>query len=375
MQISLRWRHLWLAVLVLFAPPAIAEAHVKWFSDFSYEDAPRTFAQVLSPLTLGMALLSIVAIGALVVVDRWSSAQSWRVRAEDFLAAFKENSTVIIRIATGATLLLAWQAGTLLTPELRTANSFVGWGQFALALLLCLPITTPLAGAGLLALLIYAIFQVGLFHMLDYMHFAGIGIYLLLSNLTLERRAIRLPILYATTGFSLLWLGIEKLVYPGWAGYVITENPQLALGFPVAFFLTGAAFVEISLGYLVIIGLMSRSLAAVITLVFFTTTLVFGRVEVIGHTALHAILIVFLLNGPGTVYDAPITFHRRLGLRTAFAMVNFALVFSVLLGAYSFGAQREFLTAQRVGMSFSPPGLAVRFPSGAIPSAVGFSPP
>ena len=71
---------------------------------------------------------------------------------------------------------------------------------------------------------------------------------------------------------------------------------------------------------------------------FFTTPLVFGKVEVIGHTTLHAALIVFLLHGLGTVYRAPVTFHRRLPLRVAFAAVNFALAVAILLPAYQAGA-------------------------------------
>jgi hypothetical protein len=69
----------------------------------------------------------------------------------------------------------------------------------------------------------------------------------------------------------------------------------------------------------------------VITLVFFTTTLIFGKVEVIGHTPIHAALVVFLLEGPGRVYKPPIALHRGLGLRTAFAAVNFALLLGILL--------------------------------------------
>ena len=41
----------------------------------------------------------------------------------------------------------------------------------------------------------------------------------------------------------------------------------------------------------------SYILALLITLVFFATTLVFGKLEVIGHTMLHAALIVFLIEG------------------------------------------------------------------------------
>jgi hypothetical protein len=99
--------------------------------------------------------------------------------------------------------------------------------------------------------------------------------------------------------------------------------------------------VELSLGYLLIIYLLQRRLALVITLVFFLTTTVFGKLEVIGHTPIHAALIVFLLEGPGFVYRPPIALHRRMGLRTAFAAVNFALLLAVLLPLYAAGATAQ----------------------------------
>ncbi|HEX6041646.1 MAG TPA: hypothetical protein VFZ20_26575, partial [Longimicrobium sp.] len=130
-----------------------------------------------------------------------------------------------------------------------------------------------------------------------------------------------------------------------WALYVLDQHPQLALGFDVRFFLLGAAFVEFSLGYLLIINLLQRPLALVITLVFFTTTLVFGKLEVIGHTPIHAALVVFLLEGQGSVYRPPITFHKRMGLRTAFAAVNFAVLLAILLPLYAAAARAQMRTA------------------------------
>lgn len=330
--------------LMPMAAQAAELAHVKWFSQFSFADRPRTLQEATTPLFFGLVVLSMVVIGALVPVDRALRNLSLFKRLETWLDSKKGESTLVMRIAMGATLLLAWQGDAMLAPDLKLSllgslGPTIGWAEFFLALLLIFPQTTPLAGLGLLGLYGYGIGHFGFFYMLDYVHFAGIGIYLLLSQVqNLRWRAIRLPALYATVGFALSWVALEKIIYPEWALYLLQQNPQLSLGLPVDFFLLSAAFVEFSLGYLLIICLFERPLALIITLVFFTTTLVFGKVEVVGHTALHAALIVFLLNGPGTVYRAPITFHQKLPLRTAFASVNFALLLAVLLVAYSAGA-------------------------------------
>ena len=42
----------------------------------------------------------------------------------------------------------------------------------------------------------------------------------------------RLPALFATVGFSLCWVALEKLVYPQWGLYVIGRHPQLDARLP-----------------------------------------------------------------------------------------------------------------------------------------------
>lgn len=328
------------AALIAGLAPAPAQAHVKWFSEFSFADRPLTVGDVVTPTFLALALLSIVVIGALVVLDRRLAGAAWYRRVAATLEGYRDRSGLILRIAAGAVLLLNWQADAMLVPELPASAAWVGWFQFALALLLLFRQTVPLAGLGMLGLYALGLGRFGPFHMLDYAFFAGFGFAFLVSNLTNARvHGLGLPALYATVGFSLCWVALEKLVYPQWGLYVLEQNPQLALGFPVAFFLTAAAFVEFSLGYLLIIGLLERPFALLITLVFFGTTLVFGKLEVIGHTMLHAALVVFLIEGTGGVYKPPVRFHRTTPWRVAFAGVNFALLLALLLVPYALGAR------------------------------------
>jgi hypothetical protein len=293
-------------------------------------------SQVVDTTFLFLALLSMVVIGALVYLDRSVAKTPWYSRINNRLKAQSKHSLTVIRVAAGAVLLLSWQADAMLVPELAISAAWVGWFQFLLALLLLLQITVPLAGLGLILLYGIGIYEFGIFHMLDYPMYAGAGYYLLVSqNKNAQINESGLPVLYLTVGFSLCWVALEKVIYPEWGLYVLQQNPQLALGFDLDFFLMGAAFVEFCLGYLLIICLLQRPLALVVTLVFFTTTLIFGKLEIIGHTLIHGALIVFILEGPGTIYKAPITFHKNIKLRTAFASVNFVLLLAILLSAYS----------------------------------------
>lgn len=351
------------AAALLAVLPATAAAHVKWFSEFSFGDRPLSLAQAVSPTLVVLAIVSAAGIGALVWVDRRLSDTPGYERVKGWLESRAANAPVVLRVAAGASLLLSWQADSLLVPEFRVAAAWLGWAQFAVAFLLLFRRTTPVAGAGLVALYLAGLAQDGVFHMLDYLLYVGAGWYLLVSGARDERlRGTGIPALYVTVGFSLCWVALEKIVYPQWGLYVLQQNPELALGLDLRFFLLGAAFVEFALGYLLIIGLLERPLALVITLVFFTTTLIFGKTEVIGHTLIHGALVVFLLEGPGRVYPAPVRLHRRTAMRTAFASVNFLLLFAVLLVPYAWGAMRRFEQSRgrddSVGRSAVSPPLA-----------------
>ncbi|MEM7125994.1 MAG: DoxX family membrane protein [Chloroflexota bacterium] len=350
MQNTTTAKWLVMAVLVLFcmlvgsALPAFA--HVKWFSEFNFMTSPLSIGEVVTPTYMGLVALSTIVIAGMVLVDRRLDGIGWYQRINEWLTGRESSSVMVIRAAMAAVLLISWSADAVLAPELESSFQMLVWLQFIVALLLLFPQTVALGGAGILAIYIGTVFEFGLFHMLDYLHYVGIGLYLLVNQLNLVRlRSAGLPVLYATVGFSLIWLGYEKLFYPSWSLYLLEQNPALALGFPPYFFLQGAAFVEISLGFLLLIGLLERPLAAVITLVFFTTTMVFGKVEVIGHTPLHAALVVFLLSGAGTIYKPPIAIHERLNWRVAFAAINFVLIVALFIFAYSWSAQGQFTQA------------------------------
>jgi uncharacterized membrane protein YphA (DoxX/SURF4 family) len=334
------------AIWLMFLTPYFSQAHVKWFSDWSFTDQPQSIQGILSPLFIGLATATMVALAVAVFLDKRLSSMGWYQSVVKWFDERQNYAVLAVRIGLGMTFILAWSGDTLLSPDLRTTDPLLGWGQFVLALLLIFPSTTPLAGVGTLILYGIGISQFGVFYMLDYFIFVGVGVYLIVANLSNERlRSLRIPALYFSVGFSLMWLGIEKIVYPQWGLEILTARPFLTLGLDPQFFLTSAAFVELVLGYLLIIGLLERPIAIVVTLVFFTTTLIFGKVEVIGHTIIHAALIAFLLEGTTRgIYRAPINIHRQTSWRMAFAAINFALITVAFVIPYELMAQNAFNT-------------------------------
>jgi uncharacterized membrane protein YphA (DoxX/SURF4 family) len=183
--------------------------------------------------------------------------------------------------------------------------------------------------------------EYGFFHLLDYLVYPAIGYYFIAASI--QKRKIsqtRIPALYIGLGFSLCWAALEKVFFPHWGLDVLTQQPGLTMGLPPDFFLLACAFVELCLGYLLIIGVLQRPLALTITVVFVMTSAFFGKTEVIGHTILHGALLVFTVLGPGHYYPTPIEFHKRLGLRATFAAVNFVVIVGLLGLAYHWMATR-----------------------------------
>lgn len=330
--------------LMLCIAPFTSLAHVKWFADWSFQDTPASLGDILTPLFFGLTLLTVAGLAVAVFLDKRLGESVAYKRITAWFDNRKQYATLVLRIGLGMTLMLAWADDRLLTPDLPQPNPVVGWAQFVLVLLLIFPQTVPLAGAGALALYLLGVVEFGAFYMLDYFIFVGVGFYLIAAHLKNPRlRALRIPALYFSVGFSLMWVAIEKIVYPQWGLDVLASNPQLTLGLDPQFFLLSAGFIELALGYLLIIGLLERPLSVVITLVFFTTTLVFGKVEVIGHTIIHAALIVFLLEGTAQKhYPAPINIHSKLNWRLAFAAVNFVLLLAVFTVPYLIMAQSTY---------------------------------
>lgn len=322
-------------------------AHVKWFTSFDFMDKSKETTEVANTIYWGLIALSIVVISILIILDKKMEKSNWSKKMNKWLDNREKYSLDVIRIAMFSVLTISWVNNTILTPELNTSSVFISWAEFLVALLLLIPRTVSIAGWLILALYGYCIYQFGFFYMLDYLHFLGIAIYFLTINMKNPKiKSIGIPALYITLGFALVWLAFEKLYYPAWSLYLLEQHPQLALGLPQEFFLQGAAFVEIGLGFMLLFGALERPLAAVITIVFITTSLIFGKTEVIGHTSLHAMLIVFILKGTGDFYNPPIDrWTKTTWKRIIIATISYLLLTTIVLFVYKQIANYQYNTA------------------------------
>jgi uncharacterized membrane protein YphA (DoxX/SURF4 family) len=322
----------------LFSLPG--HAHVKWFSNYDFQQPPLGLSDLNTPLFWGLFLLSLASLPLMIWIDRLADNSLAYKRMNSFLDQYAANGPLIMRVALGAVLLMSWQGDSIIAPEISIPSPLWGWAQFFLALCLLSRLTTFISGVGIIFFYIWGITQHGIFHMLDYVVYLAVGLYLILSHLKNAKfKNLDLPVLYSGLGFSLCWVAFEKMIYPYWGLSVLAQAPALTMGLPHDFFLLSAAFIEFTLGYLLIICLLHRPLAVVITLVFFITTSFFGKTEIVGHTILHGALLVFIVRGPGYYYQAPIRIHKSFFMKNVFAIVNFIILFALLAIPYEKMAQ------------------------------------
>lgn len=330
---------------------AAASAHVKWFSEYDFQHKPLEFSDLNTPVFWFLFALSVISLAVFVYLDKLAEKSALYHKVNEFLDRYSDQEPLIMRVAMGAVLLMSWQGDSVIAPEIPVGNAFWGWFQFGLALLLLFKETTPITGAGIVFLYLKGIGDHGFFHMLDYVVYPAVGLFLILSYVKNPRlKNLDLPVLYSGLGFSLCWVAFEKMIYPFWGLSVLEQAPALTMGLPHDFFLLACAFIEFTLGYLLIICLLHRPLAVIITLVFFITTSFFGKTEVVGHTILHGALLVFIVKGPGSYYQAPIRIHKSFKMRTLFAMVNFVILFFVLAVPYQKLSADAYAKAMEKGL-------------------------
>lgn len=315
---------------MMMTPTQFFSAHVKWFTEYG-KDAPLPMSEAVTPaflfwlgVTLAGLLLSSIFNEPL---QRLGFIQS----LHRVLDKLKPYDTVILRIGLGIGLALQLASSSFLAPELV---SDAWWTRVLLVIAIAGLLHRKLlvvTGAALAVLYGYAFSVFGLFHGLDYLFYAGIIYYLFVAETAWKKTA--LPVLYLFTGLSLAWVGLEKMTLPQLAYDVVREFNVPTFGFSVEDFVLITAFIEIGLAWTFIVGILNRFISLVVTLVFITTTMLFGFKEIVGHTIVHTLLILFLINGEGT-FKTPFQFHNSPALRYLFVLVNFCVLLFGLMALY-----------------------------------------
>jgi uncharacterized membrane protein YphA (DoxX/SURF4 family) len=316
---------------LIICSPFLAEAHVKWFTEVTPEK--EEIEHILSPMfmiiTFLVAALLAVLTQLLPLLDKIPITK----KIDGILDKYRRSSRYILKYGTAIALIIQVLAGTLFAPEFAITNQFIRILLWVTIILLLIPFHyATKAGALLLfGLFIYQLTQSGLFHMLDYGFYLAIVGVLLVGRTKLEDWGF--PFLYLGTGLSLCWVAVEKWVYPAMSIDIIHQHAVPTFGFPPGVFVVFAAFIEFVVGYLLIVGILNRLLAFVLTLIFITTTMLFGVTEIIGHLMIHIVLIIFIIEGV-SFYDPPINIHKTRISQMVFVFLNFVFTLATVLLIY-----------------------------------------
>lgn len=293
-------KFLCIGVLLLFWPNN-ANAHVKWFADYDLVSPPRSLSHIVFgdyfiflSVFVGIVMLTVIYVDRHLVFERsWLSRNLGKITDK-----VQPYFPVCLRLGVSAFFVAAASyGGFILTPELKTASSWVPTLHLVIAALVLVPGTAFLAGFGIIALYVHAIGQFGIYHMLDYPIFLGVAAYLIIISLFGRDQAMTAHhVMRWCTGITLLWAGIEKFAYPEWSFDLLIAKPALTFGFNAEFYMVAAGFVEFCCAYLLITGMLSARAAALVLQFFFVSAIYyFGVIDAIGHSAIIVVLSILIL--------------------------------------------------------------------------------
>jgi hypothetical protein len=287
----------WLTTAAIICAMTVpAHAHVKWFAPYIVGAPPEPISATLANTWFWVGIALVVVFFALTrtiersaygelaldLLDR-ATSPLWR-RLDDYIRAIIGAFFVAI-FAVG---------GVYLTPDLKTPAEWVSWLQLIIAAMIFSRRTMPIAGVGIIALWVLALQDYDLFHLLDYLALGlGVAAYLILEPSKRENwRAHRLEALRWGLAIALMWSSLEKFAFPSWFYPLVLEKPFLTFGLPRDVFIPMAGVTEFTLGLGLVWTPLIRRLSAIALLVIFTAAVwPFGRVDLIGHGLIMAILL------------------------------------------------------------------------------------
>lgn len=318
-------------------------AHVKWFAPFDVAEMPKPVGQVLNGTFIKFFLASVAGIAIFFWTDRTVNRKGLLSKLDARLRRLDDLSVLILRLSAAVFLVSVWAwsqvhgAGFYITPELKTTSAWVPWIQLTLAAAALFRRTLPAVGVGLLVMYGIALHHYGVFHLLDYMIFLGLGYFFTVANIKRGKwRQSGFVVLYASTGITLLWAAMEKFAYPQWTFEMLRANPDMLFGMQPETYMMLAGFAEFGLAF-VLLGAASvagRVVALGLQAVFMLAIYKFGVLDAIGHLMIIAILFVLFMRGPTSAREILVLKEKSVWMETYFMTGLYFLAFVMIFIAY-----------------------------------------
>jgi hypothetical protein len=198
----------------------------------------------------------------------------------------------------------------------------VSWTQLLIAGLIFSRKTQPLAAAGIIGPWLLALRDYDVFHLLDYLALGvGVAAYLVLeASSNPEWRKHRFEALRWGVAIALMWSSLEKFAYPDWFYPLVEEKPFLTFGMPRDVFIPMAGVAEFTMGFGLVWTPLVRRLSAVALFIIFNAAVYpFGRVDLIGHALIMAIIVAIAADHTREVHFLPALKRRLVGVPAGLA--------------------------------------------------------
>lgn len=306
------WRHSLLTValgtLLATVTAEAAQAHVKWFCAYDVAGQPRGLENVLCAdfeLLVAAAMLFLLSGTFLEGTPVGVAMINGLNRITRVL---RDNTELVMRAVAGFFFVSLWAlGGIILTPELKTSSTWIPLLQLAIAAGMMSRVTLPLSGLGIVVLFGIAVWNYGVFHLADYPIFLSVALYFGLVGLRRDLFGVRpVDVIRYGAAITLMWASIEKWAYPEWSFPLFNEHSRLALGFDPEFYMRAAGVIEFALAFsLLWTPLVRRCAAIMLAGMFISACFEFGKIDVIGHSAIIAVLFAIIAD------DKVVTVERR----------------------------------------------------------------
>ena len=298
--------------IVLISFSQTASAHLKWFAvDDHRINLSEYYSAYHNELFIG-GLLCCLLLGVAVWINK---------NLTFVIQPPPDSKKYIVRafsILVGLSLLYASYNESILAAHYLVSSRVLVLLQYAQAIVALMLIFNlfPKSAASVL-ILIYTILatQVGLLEVLDYINIIGIAAYLILSNSKDEnQQTFAVPVLRVITGFTLVILAFsEKLLNPDIGLRFLTLNDWNFMhaigmtGYTNELFILSAGLVELLIGVVFMLGLLTRINTLVLLAFMITSNVAFmiqssnteALTELAGHAPILAIALILLMSGAG----------------------------------------------------------------------------
>jgi len=306
-----------LAALLLFALPATAFAHEKWFTEPVYHPSDLTLVfSSRTTLALGVGLTAVALFWLLqrLIGDPWFP----RLPIFDRMV---EGDGRLLAVQTAITLIYMAVRLALLSPHLSLPAAPLGYAVAGLQIAIAFSfITRLLAPYGAAALFLSGLLVGVLWSPLDALqlaYYGGISAVVFVANAGRTSGASDAPLLTARgeraiftlrvlAGLAFLCIALgDKIWNPDLGLAFLQKYPHFNVlrlaGFDVsdATFALGAGVIETAAGMLLLSGFLTRVVIAVLLVPFNLTVPFLPAEEMIGHLPIFGILYVLLVHGPG----------------------------------------------------------------------------